>query len=161
MLLLFFQYKNTKRTENESLHRKTEREREVDASLRVRERANSLSLSLSLSLSFKSSLFASARERDRRFLLSFLFPQQRRELIFSFFVEGAEELFWRQFFLLLSLSLSSQKISLRSYYFITQRCLCAEPRSTAPTRASKLHAHLQRVYIYQNKNGQGKFLSSL
>jgi len=103
MLLLFFQYKNTKRTENESLHRKTEREREVDASLRVRERANSLSLS------FKSSLFASARERARRFLLSFLFPQQRRELIFSFFVEGAEELFWRQFFLLLSLSLSRVK----------------------------------------------------
>ena len=105
MLLLFFQYKNTKRTENESLHRKTEREREVDASLRVRERANSLSLS------FKSSLFASARERDRRFLLSFLFPQQRRELIFSFFVEGAEELFWRQFFLLLSLSLESKNFT--------------------------------------------------
>ena len=143
MLLLFFQYKNTKRTENESLHRKTEREREVDASLRVRERANSLSLS------FKSSLFASARERARRFLLSFLFPQQRRELIFSFFVEGAEELFWRQFFLLLSLSLSSQKISLRSYYFITQR-LCAEQKAPALPHplAPQNFTHIYNAYTY-------------
>jgi len=115
----------------------------------VRERANSLSLSLSLSLSFKSSLFASARERDRRFLLSFLSPQQRRELIFSFFVEGAEELFWRQFFLLLSLSLSSQKISLRSYYFITQR-LCAEQKAPALPHplAPQNFTHIYNAYTY-------------
>ena len=104
---------------------------------------------LSLSLSFKSSLFASARERDRRFLLSFLFPQQRRELIFLFFVEGAEELFWRQFFLLLSLSLSSQKISLRSYYFITQR-LCAEQKAPALPHplAPQNFTHIYNAYTY-------------
>jgi len=112
----------------------------------VRERANSLSLS------FKSSLFASARERDRRFLLSFLFPQQRRELNFLF-LEGAEELFWRQFFLLLSLSvsLSSQKISLRSYYFITQRCLCcAEQKAPALPHplAPQNFTHIYNAYTY-------------
>jgi len=145
MLLLFFQYKNTKRTENESLHRKTEREREVDASLRVRERANSLSLSLFQIFSLCQ------RERARPAFSSLVsLPAAAQRANFFFFCGGSGGAFLAPiFFASLSLSLSSQKISLRSYYFITQR-LCAEQKAPALPHplAPQNFTHIYNAYTY-------------